>query len=118
MQVGQVKHIGSKLKYAFISRALQADEIKDNLANCPNKLIICGDFNDSPTSYAYRTIRGDLKDAFKVSGFGMSRTYIGKMPSFRIDYILHDPGLKSYNYRTHTLNFSDHKMISCAIDLR
>ncbi len=118
MQVGQVKHIGSKLKYAFISRAGQADELKENLVNCPYKIIICGDFNDSPTSYAYRTLRGDLKDAFKESGWGMSRTYIGKMPSFRIDYILHDPAFKSFNYRTHTINFSDHKMISCTIQLR
>ncbi|MDP1726497.1 MAG: endonuclease/exonuclease/phosphatase family protein [Bacteroidota bacterium] len=118
MQVGQVKHIGSKLKYAFISRSVQAEELKENLVNCPYKVIICGDFNDSPTSYTYRTIRGDLKDAFKESGWGMSRTYIGKMPSFRIDYILHDPAFKSFNYRTHTINFSDHKMISCTIQMR
>jgi endonuclease/exonuclease/phosphatase family metal-dependent hydrolase len=49
------------------------------------------------------------------SAKGMSRTYIGKMPSFRIDYILHDPRWKSYNYKTNTLNFSDHKMVSCSI---
>ncbi|MBC7382176.1 MAG: endonuclease/exonuclease/phosphatase family protein [Bacteroidia bacterium] len=117
-EVGKVKRIGSKLKYAFVQRALQVDEIRREMNKSPYKIVVCGDFNDSPASYAYHTVKGDLKDAFKESGFGMSRTYIGKMPSFRIDYILHDPSFESFNYLTHTLNFSDHKMISCSIEIR
>ncbi|OYU97650.1 MAG: hypothetical protein CFE21_04995 [Bacteroidetes bacterium B1(2017)] len=111
----KVRRIFSKLKYAFQDRAKQADKIRERLLVSPYKVILCGDFNDSPTSYAYHTIRGKMKDSFKESGFGMSRTYIGKMPSFRIDYILHDPSYQSFHYRTNTLNFSDHKMISCTI---
>jgi endonuclease/exonuclease/phosphatase family metal-dependent hydrolase len=111
----QMRRIVAKLKYAFLYRAKQAEKIREKLLDCPHKIVLCGDFNDSPTSYSYHTIRGNLKDAFKESGKGMSRTYIGKMPSFRIDYILHDPSWKSYDYKTNTLNFSDHKMISCKI---
>ncbi len=111
----QMRKIVAKLKYAFQYRAKQAEKIREKLLDCPHKIVLCGDFNDSPTSYSYHTIRGNLKDAFKESGFGMSRTYIGKMPSFRIDYILHDPSWNSFDYKTNTLNFSDHKMISCKI---
>jgi endonuclease/exonuclease/phosphatase family metal-dependent hydrolase len=111
----KIRKIIAKLKYAFQYRAKQADKIRERLLDSPYKVVLCGDFNDSPTSYAYHTIRGDMKDSFKESGKGMSRTYIGKMPSFRIDYILHDPSWSSYHYRTNTLNFSDHKMVSCTI---
>jgi endonuclease/exonuclease/phosphatase family metal-dependent hydrolase len=114
-QTYQLRRIVAKLKYAFQYRSKQADKIREKLLDCPYKVILCGDFNDSPTSYSYHTIRGTMKDSFKESGYGMSRTYIGKMPSFRIDYILHDPSWNSYGYKTNTVNFSDHKMISCSI---
>ncbi len=113
----KVRRIISKLKYAFQYRAKQADKIRERLLVSPHKVVLCGDFNDSPTSFSYHTIRGKMKDAFNQSGRGMSRTYIGKMPSFRIDYILHNPSWNSYNYKTNTLNFSDHKMISCTIEI-
>ncbi len=117
VEVDQVKRIGSKLKYAFMIRAKQAETVREKMSSSPYKIILCGDFNDSPTSYVYHTVRGDMKDAFRESGYGMSRTYIGRMPSFRIDYIMHDASFNDFNYRTHTINFSDHKMISCTIQL-
>lgn len=111
----KLRRIMGKLKYAFLHRARQAEKVREKLIHCPYKIILCGDFNDAPSSYAYETIRGNLKDAYCESGKGMSRTYIGKMPSFRIDYILHDPSWKSYHYQTNTINFSDHKMVSCSV---
>ena len=118
LETADFRRIVAKLKYAFKERAKQAEHLREQMESSPYKLIVCGDFNDSPMSYSYRTIRRNLKDAFMESGYGMSRTYIGKMPSFRIDYILHDKTWNSFNYRTNKLNFSDHKMISCTIKLR
>jgi len=115
--LGGIRNMVAKLKYAFVRRARQADLLRKKLNESPYPLIICGDFNDAPTSYAYKTVKGDLKDAFNQSGKGLSRTYIGKMPSYRIDYILHDKSFKSYNYKATSLNFSDHKMISATIDV-
>lgn len=118
LETDDLRRIIAKLKYAFKERARQAEYLKSKMNESRYKLIVCGDFNDSPMSYSYSTIQKGLKDAFVESGFGMSRTYIGKMPSFRIDYILHDKSWKSYNYKTNKLNFSDHKMISCTIKIR
>jgi endonuclease/exonuclease/phosphatase family metal-dependent hydrolase len=117
-ETDDIRRIIAKLKYAFKERAKQADYLRSKIDESPYKVIICGDFNDSPMSYSYRTLQKGLKDAFIESGYGMSRTYIGKMPSFRIDYILHDKAWHSYNYKTNKLNFSDHKMISCTIKVR
>lgn len=105
----------SKIRYGFERRSSQADSIKKSIQNSPYPSILLGDFNDTPSSYAYRTIKGEFKDAFIESGSGLGRTYIGEFPSFRIDYILHDQKFISKEYRTHTVKLSDHHPISCYI---
>ena len=81
------------------------------MQNCKHKMIVCGDFNDSPTSFAYGTLSKGLKDAFIESGSGLGNTYIGPFPSLRIDYILYDKSFDSYNYKSINTNYSDHKLI-------
>jgi len=112
-----IKNIASKLKHAFISRSKQAEAIRKFIDASKHKIIITGDFNDSPASYAYHIIKGEMKDAFTESGSGFSSTYIGKMPNFRIDYILADKDFEIYNYKPHIMNFSDHKMISATVKM-
>ena len=85
-----------KLKSAFVKRAKQVDALHEYISKSPYPVILCGDFNDTPTSYTYHTVRGGLRDAFVDSGTGMSGTYAGKLPSFRIDYILYDKKFKSF----------------------
>lgn len=113
-----LRRIVAKLKYAFKIRCVQADAIREKLDYCIYPIILCGDFNDSPTSYSYKTIRGEMKDAFVESGSGFSTTYTGNMPSFRIDQIFHDPKFTSENYQTFPQEFSDHAMISCSIKIK
>ncbi len=107
----------SKLKYGFKRRALQADSIAKSITLSPYPVIICGDFNDSPSSYAYQKIKGNLKDAFMISGSGFGRTYIGEFPSFRIDYIFYDEVFSSTRFKTHGVELSDHHPISAIISL-
>ncbi len=116
--VSGYKSISQKLKAAFIDRAKQAQNIREFLLVSPYPIILCGDFNDSPTSYAYNLLKGRLKDSFVESGSGLGRTYVGTMPSFRIDYILADPKYSIYNYYAKAFEFSDHKMVSCTIKLK
>lgn len=86
-----------KLKRAFISRARQSRKLAEEINRSPYPVIVCGDFNDTPSSYAYHTISGNLNDAFRSGGQGFSQTYAGALPSFRIDYILHDENRVSAN---------------------
>jgi endonuclease/exonuclease/phosphatase family metal-dependent hydrolase len=79
-----------------------------HIATSPYPVIICGDFNDTPASYTYHTISKNLSDAFIESGKGFGRSYVGKFPSFRIDYILHSNQYKAYNFRTIRKELSDH----------
>ena len=103
----------NRLKVAFLRRSQQVDLISEYLKNSPYPVILCGDFNDSPTSYAYQKFSEKLDDSFRESGWGFGKTYSGAFPSFRIDYILHDQKFNAYEYRTIKEKYSDHFPITC-----
>lgn len=107
-QIEEIKDISFRLRDAFIKRAAQADIIAAHIADCPHPVIICGDFNDTPVSYTYRTIGNGLQDAFSESGWGLGRTYNGKFPSFRIDYILHSESIDALFFWREKVMLSDH----------
>ena len=107
------KIIFSKLKNAFDKRAEQAKVVAGYINQSPYPIILCGDFNDTPSSFAYHTISHGLQDAFLNSGFGLGSTYAGDVPFLRIDFILHSPELLSSKYERHKVWFSDHYPISC-----
>ncbi len=113
--IQEVQEMGAKLKTAFERRARQVREIRKHIDQSPYPVIVCGDFNDTPISFSYQTIGENLQDAFVNSGTGIGRTYIGELPSFRIDYIFHDDRFESYNFETYDFKQSDHLPISCGL---
>lgn len=113
------KTIFQRLRPAYKIRAQQADIISETIAEYNNPyVIVCGDFNDTPVSYARHKIKGDLKDAFVESGNGLGITYNRHRFYFRIDYILHSKNIKSYNCTVGKLRDSDHYPVSCYLQLK
>lgn len=115
----KAKILSEKVGGAFLTRQEQAEVLRAHIDSCHYPVIICGDFNDSPVSYAYHKVGHGLKDAFRTSGGGRGQTYCGDaFPSFRIDYIFHDERFKSYGYTTYdSLKVSDHYPIWTNISL-
>ncbi len=113
--IKEIREIGSKLKHAFQMRALQTREIKKIIDQTNYPVIICGDFNDTPVSYSYQQLRGELNDAFIESGRGFGRTYIGKLPSYRIDNIFYSDIFESFNFKANDFRVSDHLPVSCVL---
>jgi endonuclease/exonuclease/phosphatase family metal-dependent hydrolase len=111
----QIKEMGSKFRRAFKMRAEQARIVRANIDWSPYPVLVCGDFNDSPFSYTYRKVKGNLNDAFRESGSGIGQTYIGKLPSYRIDYLLFSSKYTAYNFKPEKIRLSDHVPVSCTL---
>lgn len=100
--------IGHKLKWAFIKRGVQAKTMAAKIAESPYPVIVCGDFNDPPVSFAFQTVSKNLQNCFAEQGRGFARTYNGSFPNFQIDYILCSPLFGVLNYRIIKKELSDH----------
>lgn len=85
-------------------RNRQAQELALCLQESPHPLIVCGDFNDTRSSYAYRTVAKGLQDAAE-SSIGLHATYFSL---FKIDHIL--SSYKAISYKVLDNTISDHKL--------
>lgn len=101
--------LGSKVGNATVLRANQADSVSAFIQRSENKkILVCGDFNDVPGSYTYRTIREGLKDAWVERGTGWGHTFHDHFFLFRIDYILNHPAFSCTEIKRVKVDYSDH----------
>lgn len=100
----------TKLSKAFKKRASQAEDIRLYLDSLQGKnVIVCGDFNDTPSSYSYLTIRGDnMNDAYVDCAFGPTITFHTDRFYFKIDHILYNGDFKAIDIERGNLKSSDH----------
>ena len=104
----ELKDILTRVHDAFEKRAKQVDKVAKHISDCKYPIILCGDFNDSPISYTYKTLTQKLNDSYKEAGIGLVYTYAGLWPSYRIDYILHSPQFRTVSFYSPRINYSDH----------
>jgi len=103
-----VRNLSVSLRKGFERRALQAEVVKSYIKKSPYKVVIAGDFNDTPVSYTYKKLRKGLNDSFITSGYGAGFTYRGNYPPNRIDYILYDNALINSYFQIVKIKYSDH----------
>ena len=107
-----------KMKRNFVLRADQADYVRQLIDYQSLPVIVCGDFNDTPASYAYHKIKGNLKDGFREAGSGFGYTFRQLKKLFRIDYVFYSPTFRAIRYDSPNLPFSDHKPVVCVLTRR
>jgi endonuclease/exonuclease/phosphatase family metal-dependent hydrolase len=112
------RSIIQKMSHAYIIRAGQAKAVHDAIAASPYKVIVCGDFNDTPVSFAYSTMQAGLQDAFIEAGGGLGRTYAGDFPGFRIDYIMADRHFDIKGFEVVDQKLSDHYPVIAYIGVK
>ncbi len=101
--------IARKLKFGFINRARQIDNLILHINQSPHRVIVCGDFNDLPYSYTYSRLKGRLHNAFEEAGNGLGFSYNGKLFFLRIDNQFYSEGLEPQNFETYRdVTYSDH----------
>ncbi|MBQ0057018.1 MAG: endonuclease/exonuclease/phosphatase family protein [Bacteroidales bacterium] len=113
-----LRHIGP----AFRRRATQTGIINRFLAdrkdagNMP--MIICGDMNDTPTSYTYRSMRGTMSDSWTEAGFGPGISFRDAPFWFRIDHVFHSSHFRTLDARVmREIEYSDHYPVMVTLQL-
>lgn len=104
----KIRSILSRLCRNSVLRAGQVDTIRSVMAATPYRMIVCGDFNDTPMSFVYRRMARGLTDAFRSCGRGYSYTFRGFFNTLRIDYVLSSDGLEPLSYEVPQVDYSDH----------
>lgn len=109
-ELRDVKHsLYDKLSAASSRRAGEADAVRSIVSASGRNVIVCGDFNDTPSSFSYLTIKGDdLRDSFvdcatwPVNTFNDSRLY------FKIDHMLYRGDMRAIKATSPRVGASDH----------
>lgn len=113
----ETKHLIRKVIEADVKRASQADAVHEYIGKqlaAGRPVIVCGDFNDTPISYARRTVARGLKDCYVESGCGVGISFNQGGFFFRIDHILCSSQFTPYNCKViNTIDASDHYPVIC-----
>ena len=100
----------AKLSPTFRSHNIQANIIHDLIQRYGSgRVIVCGDFNDTPLSYARYKIGEGLEDAFVSKGNGLGISFHTRPFFVRIDHILFGPAFRALRCEVDkTASESDH----------
>lgn len=98
-----------KLHRGSLARAQQLSILVEHLSNSPHPVILMGDLNEIPYSYAYFKLAQNLTNAFEKAGRGFEFTYNRVLFFLRIDHIFADQSLTPVHFNTHReVDYSDH----------
>lgn len=113
----QARHLIDKLAEGMALRAYAANVLHQYVADHARyPIILCGDFNDTPISYARRTISQSLTDCFVESGCGLGLSYNQKGFNFRIDHMMCSYHFEPYGCTVdNEMDASDHYPIFCQL---
>ena len=114
------KLLAGKLAEAARKRAPEAEAVARYIARHRGEsIILCGDFNDNPISYARRTIAKNLTDCYVETGFGPGISYHENGMSFRIANIMCSDDWQPYNCKVdNKIAVSDHYPMYCWLKKR
>lgn len=104
--------LGSRMKFSYELRNYQASLLGEAVRQSPYPVIVTGDLDDAPNSYAYFSVKGGMQDAFLTCGSGLGGTvrFVSFLPPVRIDYIFADKRFKVTRFQQFNSAFSDHHM--------
>ncbi len=110
-----IKSLFGKYSYYAIKRKEQIDILNDHIKKSPHPVILAGDLNDVPQSYAYRAISQNKNDSFIEKGSAMGNTFGEKIALLRIDYIFPQKIFEVQSHKVLKSDFSDHYPIVCRL---
>ena len=109
----------SRLMAAASKRQQQTDSICDFIRqNYGERILLCGDMNDTPISYTYNRFSSLLKNTWRESGWGAGISFNGTGFPVHIDHIFVSKDIDSFDARVdRSVASSDHYPVLVRIQL-
>jgi len=108
-----------RFRNGAIARSTQVDTVLAHVARSPYPVLLAGDLNDLPYSYAYDQLADHLQNAWATVGTGIGATYNGRLPGLRIDQQFAGPQWQVLGCRVHQeIRWSDHFPVEGLYELR
>ena len=105
----RIQSVTRKLGYGFQTHARQAQAVRQLIDETTGDVIVMGDMNDTPGSFAYRTVCGnDMRDAWANAGLGPTYTFHAHHLYVKIDHILYRGDWHLLSCRRDKAGESDH----------
>jgi len=86
----------------------QIDKLLEYQGDSTSPALICGDFNQTPTSKILSGLRKKFTDSWRESGSGFGFSWNTRRPLFRIDCIWHNEKITAIKSELVRNNYSDH----------
>ena len=113
----RVKSVVNKLDYGFRTHVRQVEAMRQLLDQTEGDVLVMGDMNDTPGSYAYRALCGeDLRDAWADAGCGPTYTFHAHHLYVKIDHILYRGDMRVISCRRDKEGESDHYPLVATIE--
>lgn len=114
----ELRSVAANYRFAARARAEQVADLTAAIAESPYPVVVLGDLNDPPLSYAVGELRrAGLSDSFSESGTGLGVSYPGTLPGLRIDYVMASEELDFRRSEVLDCDFSDHKPVRAELVL-
>ena len=98
-----------RFRNGAVARGRQIDSVMAHVHRSPYPVLLAGDLNDLPYSYAYDQLADHLQNAWASTGLGIGATYNGRLPLLRIDQQFAGPRWQVLGCRVHQeVKWSDH----------
>jgi len=118
VNIMNVRTIIGKYKRNAGVRSRQARLLRAHMDASPWPVILTGDLNDPPVSFAHRMLSRYRQDSFREAGNGFGQTYAGNLPLLRIDNVILDDVFEVLSHSVIRKKFSDHYPVKVLIDIK
>lgn len=107
--------IWGRMSAAYVERVEQVSRVMEAVEASPHPVVLCGDFNDTPTSWALARCRKTLRDSHDARLFTLDGTWQGALPGVRIDHVLAGEDWSVLAHSTGGVGLSDHRYVSAVL---
>ncbi len=107
-----------KYRIGAFKREKEIKILKKKVIESPYPVLLSGDFNEVPGSYAISQMTDILNDSFVEAGNGFGASFKELFETLRIDYIFVDPLYKFSSHKIVKTKFSDHQAIVATVIIK